>query len=224
MPHQPTHRGLAERGDLLEGEAGTRPQPPGPVYERSLGNSRGAAAGANGWVGTGRGCGASGTIAPWGLAAPLGAEPSLVLVPGLLWNSSRGGTGPGLLRQMRGPGSPQQVSFGCVATGLKGRDGTEETLQGMLRAERPSRSAPLPRMQTWADVAGSTSWGGWGGGRQGRGGENRGSGQASWPYPLGLLPTRCGPSSLARGSCHLLERQEQKSRGSSLFRHLETRT
>lgn len=91
MPHQPTHRGLAERGDLLEGEAGTRPQPPGPVYERSLGNSRGAAAGANGWVGTGRGCGASGTIAPWGLAAPLGAEPSLVLVPGFSGTAAEAG-------------------------------------------------------------------------------------------------------------------------------------
>lgn len=57
----------------------------------------------------------------------------------------------------------------------------------------------------------------------GTGGQKTGSGQASWPCPLvsRLCPAAQVPQS--EGSCHLLERKGQKSRGSSLFRHLETR-
>lgn len=53
-------------------------------------------------------------------------------------------------------------------------------------------------------------------------GKKRGSGQASWPCPLVSCPCPAAHVPQSEGSCHLLERKEQKSRDSSLFRHLET--
>lgn len=114
-----------------EGEAGTSPQPPGPVYERSLGSSRGAA-GDTGGAGRDSGW-------PWGFqeVGPLEPGPfgslgvsGAAAEAGLVWASSDGQ--PGL-----------------CGHGL--REGA--------RWRHAARAAPLPGMQIWVDRVGSRALG-----------------------------------------------------------------
>lgn len=82
----------------------------------------------------------------------------------------------------------------------------------------PSRGHPAGAARgceaRWAGRVGGRLWG--------QLGESRGSGQASWPYPPVSCPHPAAQAPLPRGICHLLERKERKSKGSSLCRHLET--
>lgn len=82
----------------------------------------------------------------------------------------------------------------------------------------PSRGHPAGAARAcearWAGRVGGRLWG--------QLGESRGSGQASWPYPPVSCPHPAAQAPLPRGICHLLERKERKSKGSSLCRHLET--
>lgn len=130
--------GLAERGPL-GGGGGTGPQPPGPVYARSLGTAGG------GWGrrAGGEGCGASGRTAPWGLAAPWGEEPS--------WQGSLEQQ-----QQRDWPGLPAGGLPGCVAQGLMGRDPTMGGDPAMAAQGREACWSPLPsrRRPGWTGGAG----------------------------------------------------------------------
>lgn len=162
--------------------------------------------------GTVRGCGASGRMALRGLAAPLGEEPSPVSVPGVLWSSSRGGTGLGPLDWQ--PALPAAGLSWLCGPGLQGRDPAGETPPGLPGAARPAKARSSPSCRPGRTGRGAGLWG--------QLGERRGSGQASWPYPPVSCPHPAAQAPLPRGICHLLERKERKSKGSSLCRHLET--
>lgn len=183
----------------MEGEAGTSPQPPGPVYERSPASAEGGRRGGSdgGWGG--QAGGACGRGAP-------GARPRL-----WGWSPARGGLWGSLKQQRRrdwsgAPRADQRLGSLRVAAGLKTKSEPEGTLPGMLRAETSSPLLCLEGRRV--------------GGQGGEQGSGRGGGGAGWASeekaedegrpasPLRWVPgpQPAAPASLPAGSYHLLGR------------------
>lgn len=163
-------------------------------------------------AGAGRGHGASGRMGLWGLAAPLGAEPGRCWSLGFSGAAAEAGRVPGSLDGAAW--APSHKSVLAVWPWGTQRGRPSQGCSGL----RLTKACSSPQN---ADLGGQ-------GGERGSGGQVGGeqrirAGQLA--LSTGLLPRRCGPSTppQSRGSCHLLERKEQKSRGISLFRHLEAR-